>query len=76
MMLKLQAKPFNINIVQVYAPTEDHPDDTAEFFYVEVRVLEYAKSGEVTIIMGDTNAKVGKLEVHESLEPFNCIGIS
>ena len=59
-MLKLQAKPFNINIVQVYAPTQDHPDDTVEISYDEIRsVLKYAKSGEVTIIMGDMNAKVG-----------------
>ena len=62
-MLKLQAKPFNINIIQVYAPTQDHPDDTVEMFYDEIRsVLKYAKSGEVTIIMGDMNAKVGKEE--------------
>lgn len=62
-MLKLQAKPFNISIIQVYAPTQDHPNDTVEMFYDEIRsVLKYTKSGEVTIVMGDMNAKVGKEE--------------
>ena len=62
-MLKLQAKPFNIEIVQVYTPTQDHPDDTVEMPYDEIRsFLKYAKSSEVTVIMGDMNAKVGKEE--------------
>ena len=25
-MVKLQAKPFNINMIQVYAPTQDYDD--------------------------------------------------
>ena len=26
-MMKLEAKPFNINVMQVYAPTQDHDDE-------------------------------------------------
>ena len=32
-MLKLQAKPFSINIIQVYAPTLDCADEEVEKLY-------------------------------------------
>ena len=59
-MVKLQAKPFNINVVQVYAPTQDHDGEEIEKFYQEIQNgIKYAKSDEVICIMGDLNAKVG-----------------
>ena len=60
-MMKLNGSPFNINIIQVYAPTQDHEEEDVEKFYECIaQVLEYTKSGEITIIMGDWNAKVGR----------------
>ena len=35
-MLKLQVKPFNIIIIQVYFPTQDHEDEEIEVFYDEI----------------------------------------
>ncbi len=60
-MMKLEGKPFNINIIQVYAPTSDHTDEEIELFYDSIqRVMGYIKSEEVAIVMGDWNAKVGQ----------------
>ena len=59
-MMKLEAKPFNINVMQVYAPTQDHDDEEIEQFYQEIQNgIKYTKSDEVICIMGDLNAKVG-----------------
>ena len=59
-MMKLEAKPFNINVMQVYAPTQDHDGEEIEKFYQEIQNgIKYAKSNEVICIMGDLNAKVG-----------------
>ena len=45
---------FNINIIQVYAPTTDHDDEEVEKFYDDIEnVMKYAKSGEINIMMGD-----------------------
>ena len=58
--MKLDAKPFNINVMQVYAPTQDHDGEEIEKFYQEIQNgIKYAKSDEVVCIMGDFNAKVG-----------------
>ena len=52
--------PFDINIIQAYAPTSDHSDDETEVFYEEMKqAMSYVKCGEVVIAMGDFNAKVG-----------------
>ena len=59
-MMKLEAEPFNINVMQVYAPTQDHDGEEIEKFYQEIQNgIKYAKSDEVICIMGDLNAKVG-----------------
>ena len=59
-MVKLQGKPFNINILQTYAPTQDHNDEDIEQFYEEIQqAINQAKSDEIIHMMGDMNAKVG-----------------
>ena len=52
-MVKLQAKPFNINMIQVYAPTQDYDDETIEEFYEHIQSgVSYAKSSDIICIMG------------------------
>lgn len=69
MMLKLQASPTAVNVIQVYAPTADKSDQEIETFYEELReALQTTKNHELTIILGDFNAKVGQGEVE------NCVG--
>ena len=36
-MMKLQGKPFNISLIQVYAPTQDYSDEDIEQFYEEIQ---------------------------------------
>ena len=68
-MVKLQAKPFNINRIQVYAPTQDYDDENIEEFYEQIQLaVSYTKSSDIICIMGDLNATVG------NVTDFNIIG--
>lgn len=59
-MMKLRGKPFNINILQVYSPTQDHDDEEIEKFYEEIQNgLQHTRSDDILYIMGDLYAKVG-----------------
>ena len=61
-MVKLQAKPFNINMIQIYAPTQDYDDENIEEFYEQIQLaVSYTKSSNIICIMGDLNAKVGNV---------------
>ena len=58
-MLNIQGKPFNIVIVQVYAPTSASTDDEIEECYNLLEsTIDQLKSNEVLVVMGDLNAKV------------------
>ena len=49
---------YQVNIVQVYAPTTSHSDEETDNFYITIdKLLE--KQTHCTIVMGDFNAKVG-----------------
>ena len=59
-LVKLQGSPFDINIIQVYAPTADSEEEEIENFYDSVdSVIRECKGHEINIVMGDFNAKVG-----------------
>ena len=58
-----QGKPFNIMIIQVYAPTSDDEEAEVEQFYEDLQdFLELAPKKDVLLIIGDWNAKVGSQE--------------
>ena len=60
-MIKLQGKPFNISIIQIYAPTQDHEDGEIELLYDEIQTaIKNVKTDDILCVMGDLNAKVGK----------------
>lgn len=60
-MCKIQAKPFNLVILQCYAPTADQSDEIIEEFYTEIDLaLKQTKSTDIVYVMGDFNAKIGK----------------
>ena len=53
-----QGKPFNITIIQAYAPTSNAEE--AEQFYEDLQdLLELTSKKDVLFITGDWNAKVG-----------------
>ena len=55
--VRFQGKPFNIKVIQVYAPTSN-----AEEAEVEQDLLELTPKKDVLFIIGDWNAKVGSQE--------------
>ena len=59
--VRFQGKPFNITVIQVYAPTSNAED--AEQFYEDLQdLLEQTPKKDVLFIVGDWNAKVGSQE--------------
>ena len=59
-----QGKPFNITVIQVYAPTSNAEEDEAESFYEDLQdLLELTPKKYVLFITGDWNAKVGSQEI-------------
>ena len=59
-----QGKPFNITIIQVYAPTSNAEEADVEQFYEDLQdFLEITPQKDVLFIIGDWNAKVGSQEI-------------
>ena len=59
-----QGKPFNITVIQVYAPTSNAEEAEVERFYEDLQdLLELTPKKDVLFIIGDWNAKVGGQEI-------------
>ena len=58
-----QGKPFNITVIQIYAPTSNAEEAEVEWFYEDLQdLLELTPQKDVLFIIGDWNAKVGSQE--------------
>ena len=58
-----QGKPFNITVIQVYAPTSKAEEIEVEWFCEDLQdLLELTPKKDVLFIIGDWNAKVGSQE--------------
>ena len=58
-----QGNPFNIIVIQVYAPTSNTEESEVERFYEDLQdLLELTPKKDVLFIIGDWNAKVGSQE--------------
>ena len=58
-----QGKPFNITVIQVYAPTSNTEEAKVEWFYEALQdLLELTPKKDVLLIIGDWKAKVGSHE--------------
>ena len=61
--VRFQGKPFNITVIQVYAPTSNAEEAEVELFYEKLQdLLELTPQNDVLFIIGDRNAKVGSQE--------------
>ena len=61
--VRLQGKPFNITVIQVYAPTSNSEETEVERFCEDLQdLLELTPKNDVLFIIGDWNAKVGSQE--------------
>ena len=59
----LQGKPFNIMVIQAYAPTSNAEEAKVERFYEDLQdLLELTHKKDVLFIMGDWISKVGSQE--------------
>ena len=53
-----QGKPFNITVIQVYAPTTDAEEAEIDWFYEDLLdFLELTPKKDVLFIIGDSKAK-------------------
>ena len=60
MSVRFQNKPFNITVIQAYAPTSNAEEAEIEQFYEDLQdLLELMPQKDVLFIIGDWNAKVG-----------------
>ena len=61
--VRFQCKPFNITVIQVYAPTSNTEEAEVERFYEDLQdLLELTHKKDVLFSIGDWNAKVGSQE--------------
>ena len=58
-----QGKPFNITVIQAYAPTSNAEEAEVERFYEDLQdLLELIPKKDILFLIGDWNAKVGSQE--------------
>ena len=56
--VRFQGKPFNITVIQVYAPTRNAEEAEAEQFYEDLQdLLELTPKKDIVFLIGDWNAK-------------------
>ena len=62
--VRFQGKPFNIMVIQVYAPTSNAQEAEVDQVYEDLEgLLELTPKKEILFIKGDWNAKVGSQEI-------------
>ena len=62
--VRFQGKPFNITVIQVYAPTSNAEEAEVERFYEDLQyLLELKPRKDVLFTVGDWNAKGGSQEI-------------
>ena len=62
--VSFQGKPFNITLIQAYAPTSNAEEAEVEWFCKDLQdLLELTPKKDVFFIIGDWNAKAGSQEI-------------
>ena len=69
--VRFQGKPFNVTVIQVYAPTSNAEEAEVERFYENLQDLpELTPPKDVRFIIGEWNANVGSQKTHEVTDKF------
>ena len=59
--IRLRTAPFNVTIIQVYAPTSGHDDNEVDNFYRQLQeIIDQTPNKDNLVVQGDWNAKVGR----------------
>ena len=71
--VRFQGKPFNITVIQVYAPTSNAQEAKVEWYYEDLQdLLELTLKKDVLFTIGDWNAKVRSQEIPGLTGKFGC----
>ena len=63
-LVHFQGRPFNITVIQVYAPTTNAEEGEVKWFYEDLQdLLELILKIDIHFITGDWNAEVGSKEI-------------
>ena len=66
-----QGKPFNITVIQVYAPNTNAKEAEVKRFYEDLQdLLELTTEKDILFFIGDWNAKVGSQEIPGVTDKF------
>ena len=69
--VRFQGKPFNITVIQGYAPTSNAEEAEVEWFYEDREdLMELTPQKDILFIIGDWNAKVGRQETTGVTDEF------
>ena len=68
--VRFQGKPFNITVIQVYAPTINDEETEVEWFYENLQDLLELTPKDVLFIIGDSNFNVGSQEIPGVTDKF------
>jgi exonuclease III len=69
--IRIQGRPLNITLMQVYAPTSDAEEVDIEEFYNKLqKAIDNTSKKDVLLVVGDLNAKVGNEEENEITGKF------
>ncbi|ESO11850.1 hypothetical protein HELRODRAFT_166921 [Helobdella robusta] len=60
LLVRIHAKPFNLPVIQVYAPTSESSEGLDAFYSDLDNALKTYKSQKIVIMMGDLNAKLAQ----------------
>ena len=59
--IRLRTAPFNVTIIQVYAPTSGHDDNEVHNFYRQLQeIIDQTPKKDNLVVQRDWNAKVGR----------------
>ena len=69
--IHFQGKPFNITVIQAYAPTSNAEEAEIEWLYEDLQdILELTPKKDTLFIIGNWTAKVGSQETPEVTGKF------
>ena len=72
--VRFQGKPFNITVIQVYAPASNAQEAQVEWFYENLQdLLELTPKKDVLFIIGDWNANIIRVAYKNELLDVEAI---